>query len=64
MRCAFILCLLLFTGCAKKTVDQGATSPADFVATTLGQAAGERSQRTGHAGKIARARFAAFAAAC
>ena len=39
MRCAFILCLLLFTGCAKKTVDQGATSPADFVATTLGQAA-------------------------
>ena len=38
-RCALILSLFLFTGCAKKAVDQGATSPADFVATTLGQAA-------------------------
>jgi len=38
-RCVLIVCLLLFAGCAKKTVDQGAIQPADFVATTLGQAA-------------------------
>lgn len=38
-RCALILSLLLFAGCASKNTDHGAASPADFVAITLGQAA-------------------------
>ena len=38
-RSAFILSLLLLAGCAQKNSDQSVTSPADFVAVTLGQAA-------------------------
>ncbi len=38
-RCAFFLCLLALTGCAKKAVVPDAASPGDFVAVTLGDAA-------------------------
>ena len=38
-RCAFILCCLALAGCAGKKPVQDSTSPADFVAVTLGDAA-------------------------
>ena len=38
-RCAFILCCLTLVGCAGKKPVQDPTSPADFVAVTLGDAA-------------------------
>ena len=38
-RCAFILCCLAVAGCAGKKPVQDPTSPADFVAVTLGDAA-------------------------
>ena len=39
LRCAFILCCLAVVGCAGKKPVQDPTSPADFVAVTLGDAA-------------------------
>ena len=38
-RCAFILCCFALAGCAGKKPAQDPTSPADFVAVTLGDAA-------------------------
>ena len=38
-RCLFIVCCLALTGCAGKKPVQDPTSPADFVAVTLGDAA-------------------------
>ena len=38
-RCLFIVCCLALAGCAGKKPVQDPTSPADFVAVTLGDAA-------------------------